>query len=216
MKTPVLNEKRLIPAVAGMVLISVVGLVLQALLLPGWMYVGTIELLILAIIYGAFAVNFSPIMVRYGILCYVLGTGLMVVAQRSTGIMGEFSFGSALGPFMGSVGLFLGLTWFVPVMLSYAVAERFSENIYVGSLIGGLLVMVPGIFLLHNAASLDFFYWADEHSVIKPIIVWFVVGFFLHFAGRQMQVRSSNPAALPLYITWFAFNLALFVINLLR
>lgn len=197
--------------IAGAAACSLAALLINLMLWPGWMYAGTGELLVLLAIYALSSTHWSGMTVRFGILTYAVSTGLIVVARTHASLMGDFTYGNGLGPFAGNVGLLLGLPWFLMVMLSFPVAIRYSENIYLRSLIGAILILVPAIFFFYNCEALDFIYWTEIFPPVKAFITWFVAGFFLHFAANQMQVKSDNSLAVPLYVTWLAFNICLLV-----
>ena|SRR5688572_23252509 len=215
MQFPILKHKSLVPAIVVMAIAGITGLVISLQLLPGWPMIGLVLLLLLTTIYALFASDFTPMLLRFGVMVYAVTTALMVVAQRNPALMGEFSFGTALGPFFNNVGLLLGLPWFVLIICSFPIAQRLSENIYLRALFGALLFIVPATFMMYNAETLNFFYWENVFPPVQAFLVWFAVAFFLHFAGVQLQVKSEHPAALALYITWFAFNVLLFVLRFL-
>lgn len=216
MRVPFLGQKFAIPAIISTAALSAGCLVINAWNLPGWSYAGTVEILVLAATGALFGANWSPITVRYGILVYTVITGLLAVAKNHPAIFGDFSFGNALGPFANNVGLLMAFPWFLAIIFSYPLAAQLSNNIYLRSLLGAAIAMVPSIFLLYNSSSLDFYYWTDIIPPLRVYVVFFIAFFILHFAGAQMQIRLSNPLLKPFYVMWFGFNFLLFLVRFMR
>lgn len=214
MKFPVLGQKQVIAASIITAILAVACLVVNVLFLPGWMYMGTAVLALLSVVYALFAVNWSPMAIRFGILIFVVCVGIQIIARKNPGLMGEFEFGQALGPVVNNIALLCGLPWFLMVMFSLPIAQRLTPNIYLRAILGAVLVFLPTIFFLYNADRLDILYWEELVPSMGAFITWFAAGFMLHFTGNQMQVKSENPMAIPLYVTWLAFNLLLFGIRL--
>lgn len=214
MKAPVISEKYLVPAVIITAVLTLGCAVFNAFILPGWIYMGLIEIILVTLMLILFARNWSPETVRYGILVYAVATGIQVIGQRYPALMGEFHFGSALGPFANNVGLLIGLPWFISIMLSVQVAHKITGKLYASALLGAILSMVPALFMIYNGESLDFFYWTDIVPPIRTFVIWFAAIFILHFSAGQMQIDFSNPAGKPLYLTWFGFHLLLFCLRL--
>lgn len=211
MKVPILGQNYFLPAVVITALLTITFVLFRVLQLPGWLYMGTAELLLLIVVFALFARHFTPMNIRFSILVYVVGTGLFVLARQHPSLMGEFSFYDGLGPFAGNVGLLLGLPWLIAVLFTYPVAARYSENIYGRSLFGAVLITVPAYFFLFDADQLMFMYWDELRPSYTALITWFVAGFFFHFAGNQMQVNVENRMAIPLYCMWLGFHLLIFI-----
>lgn len=213
MKVPLLGQNHLIPAVIAVAAISAVCIIINGWNLPYWPYAGTVEIILLAVTCALFGSNWSPVTVRYAILVYAVITGLLAVAKNHQAIFGDFSFGNALGPYGNNVGLLMALPWFLAIFLSYPLAEQLTSTIYLRSLLGAAIAIVPSIFLLYNSASLDFYYWSDVIPPIRVFVVLFITFYILHFAGAQMHIRVSNPVLKPLYVIWFGFNFLLFLVR---
>jgi hypothetical protein len=210
MKAPLLGQKYFLPAVVITALLTLTCILIHVLQLPGWLYMGTAELLLLIVVFALFASHFTPMNIRFNILVYVVGTGIFVIARTHPVLMGKFSFYDGLGPFAGNVGLLLGLPWLISVLFTYPIATRYSENMYARSLFGAVLITVPAYFFLFDADQLMFLYWTELNPSYAALITWFVAGFFFHFAGNQMQVRIENRMAIPLYCMWLGFHLVIF------
>lgn len=212
-KFPLLEPKHSLAASILTGILSVLILIWLPLQLPGVLYCGSALLLLCLFAYLLFAGEWSSAEIRYVILVFAVGTGVLVVAERNPAMMGSFSMGEGLGPFLGSVGLLCGLLYALPTMFSFPLTARLTDNIYLRSLIGGIMVTVPAILISYNSNLLNFFTWFELVPSSTGFIVWFVVSFFLHFAGHQLQVKLENPIALTLYIVWIGTQV---VITILR
>lgn len=213
MKFPLLQPKHSPAASILTGLLSVLILIWLPLQLPGVLYCGSALLLLCLFAYLLFAGEWSPAEIRYVILVVAVGTGILVIAQNNPAMLGSFSMDEGLGPFLGPVGLLCGLLVALPTLFSFPLTARLTSNIYLRSLIGGILVTVPTILISYNSEVLHFFTWFELVPSYSGFIVWFVVSFFLHFAGHQLQVQLGNPMALPLYIVWVGVQV---VITILR
>lgn len=172
-------------------------------------------LLALLVIFGLYSDRLSGMEMRYMVLLFVVGTGLFVIGERTDKPFGEISFGDALGPRLGQVPLLAGLLWLLPVVFSFPLTAKWSENIYLRALLGALLVTIPAVALSFNAPYLDFIHWENLRPTLGSFLTWFVGGFLLHFAGMQMQVKLENPIAMSLYVGWISFQIILFLVPFL-
>jgi len=212
-KFPVLQPKYSLAAsiISGILALS--GIVWLQLNLPGCRYAGSALIAVGLITYLLFAGEWSPAEIRYVILVFAVGTGILAIAERNPAMFGSFSMGPGLGPFLGSVGLLCGLLVALPVLFSFPLTARLTDNIYLRSLFGGIMVTVPAILISYNGELLQFFTWFDFVPSASGFIIWFVIAFFLHFAGNQFQVKVENPMALPLYITWLTAQVVITVLR---
>jgi hypothetical protein len=215
MRLPIAGNRFSPVFIVASALFSLVAVFINAKLLPGWMFAGSAVLLVLTIIYALYSRHWSGMTVRFGILTYAVASGIWVVARTHPSFMGDFTYGNAPGPFMGTVGLLVGLPWFLTVLFSIPLANRMSSNLYLRSLIGAALFLVPSLFFFYNCASLDFIYWTEVFPPMRAFILCFVAGFFFHFAASQMQVASENTMAVPLYVVWLGFNILLLCARML-
>lgn len=215
MKFPILDQRKLVSGniIAGILTIAAIFLelysgVFSSISNPAY-------LLLLLLLFGLFAEKPEGLELRYVILLFVVGTGLFVVAERTGKPLGEISFGDALGPRLGQVPVLSGLLWLIPVVFSFSLTRKTTENIYLRALLGAVLVTVPAIFLSFNAPYLDFIHWENILPTAGSFLVWFIGGFLLHFAGIQMQVKLENPMAMTLYLCWISFQAILFLVPFL-
>lgn len=176
-------------------------------LFSGYTYAGLALLLIHAITYILFSEKWSPAEIRFVLLSVAVGSGLLIVAQNHAGLLGQFTMGIGLGPSMGSLRLFCGLLLALPVVCTIPIAAKMTENLYLRSLIGAVLVTVPCIFASYNGSMLNYFEWFELYPAVSGFGVWFALAFFLHFAGHQFEVKLENAMALRLYILWIGSQL---------
>lgn len=216
MKLPILKQEYCTAGTIAAILLGIVCLAWRWLaLFPGWEYSTAVFLIGSAILLGLFAGETSRTTGQIAILIFVAGTGIFLIAKRFDGIMGGMSFGPSLLPLNDQFGLTGGLLWLVPVLTSLRLSERFSENIYVRSLLGALLVLAPSLFVMLSADSQLLFFWKDYTVSLKAILMWFAGGFFFHFAANQMGIQKGNPIATRLYFVYLGFWIVAWVLKLL-
>ena len=216
MKLPLLKNEYCNAATIAIAALGIACLAWRWLaLFPGWEYSSAVFLVGSALVLGLFAGETSRTTGQIAVLIFVAGTGIFLIAKRFEGIMGGMSFGPSLLPLNDQFGLAGGLLWVIPVLTSLRLAERFSENIYVRSLLGALLVMAPSLFVMLSADSQLLFFWKEYTVSLKAILLWFAGGFFFHFAANQMGVERVNPMATRLYFVYLGFWITAWVLKLL-
>ena len=148
------------------------------------------------------------------ILVYVVGTGLLLVGTRFEVVLDGMRFGSATIPINNNVGLISGLLWLLPVAGSLRIADRSDGNIYLGALLGAVLVLASSLFMILSSESHLLFYWPNTQYSLKPILVWFIAGFFFHFTANQMGVKRDNPIATSIYFVYLGYFFVAWILHL--
>ena len=213
-KFPVLSASQVFAGRILSVLFTLACFVVFIFFLPGYSFIGSILMAGLLVIYALYSDRLTGMEIRFSILVFAIGLGIFVVAEKSARLFGEFSFGFGLGPRMGETPVLSGLLWLVPVLFSFSWTAKLTANIYLRSAIGAVLVTVPTIFFSYNAPLLDFMHWGDMRPPASSFLTWFLTGFFMHFAGHQMQAKMENPLAIMLYAAWLLFHVALFAVRI--
>ena len=147
------------------------------------------------------------------VMIFVVGTGILMMANRFEALMGGIEFGPGLFPLNEQCGVLTGLLWLLPVITSRQISERFTENLYLRSLYGALLVLAPSVFMLLSATNLQLLYWSDEGVSLKAIVVWFIAAYFFHFSSDVLNVKSENAIATRLYFVYLGY---FFVAEIIR
>jgi hypothetical protein len=184
--------------------------------LPGWEYATGVFLIGMTALLVLFAGETSRTTTQMVALVLIAGTGIVLMASRFDALMNGITFGPSLLPVNNQLGILSGLLWLLPVFTSLRIADKYTGNIYLRSLLGALFVLVPSIFVMLSSEWTLLLFWKQDIMPVKAVIVWFVAGFFFHFAINQMGAQKSNPVATRLYFVYLGFFIAAEVIHLLR
>jgi hypothetical protein len=215
-KQPLLNEKHCTAAFIAAIVLGVACLAAQWLFaLPGAEYATAVFLLGITVLLVLFAGESTRATTQMVVMTFVVGTGIVLMAKRYEGLMNGITFGPSLLPVNDQLGALSGLLWLIPVVTSLRLAEQFTGNIYMRSLLGALLVLAPSLFMLLAADSQFLFFWNENAVSLKAVLLWFVGGFFFHFAANQLGVQKSNPVATRLYFVYLGFFAAAWILKLL-
>jgi hypothetical protein len=187
------------------IILAVLCLVWRFILLPGWEYSTGVFLLSFTAILALFSTETSRNALQMTVMIFVVGTGILMMANRFEALMGGIEFGPGLFPLNEQCGVLTGLLWLLPVITSRQISERFTENLYLHSLYGALLVLAPSVFMLLSATNLQLLYWSDEGVSLKAIVVWFIAAYFFHFSSDVLNVKSENAIATRLYFVYLGY-----------
>lgn len=216
MKLPLIKQEHCTAGWIASIVVAGLCLAWNNSALQGAQFATGVFLLAMVALFGLFSGESTKGTVQAGILVFAVGTGILLMCARFHKLIGGITFGTSLVPVNNDLGILSGLLWFIPVFTSLRLAAKISDNIYLRALMGGLFVLVPSIFMMLTSESLNLFFWRQEVMTLKAIALWFVVGFFFHFAAGQLEVRHGNPIATRLYFTWFGFFAVQLGIVLLR
>jgi hypothetical protein len=194
--------------------IGIACLVWRVLMLPGWPYSTSVFLITTTVILALFAGETNKQTTQVVILTFVVGTGIILLGSRFDNLMYGLSIGRGLLPINDDVGLISGLLWVIPVFTSLSLSNKISDNLYVRSLIGAVLVLTPSLFMLLSAEGLWLFSWIENAISVKVIIIWFILAFFLHFVANQMGAQKGNPIAIRLYYVYVGYFFVAWLLDL--
>lgn len=215
MKLPVFKEGSATSGWIVSLLLAVLCLLWRNLAWPGWEYSTGIFLAGIALLLVLFSAETSRSASQMAVLVFVVGTGILLMASRFPALMNGITFGPSLLPVNGQLGILSGLLWSIPVFTSLPIASRYTENIYLRALLGGLLVTVPSIFMMLSSERQLLIFWKQEVMPVKAVLIWLIAGFFFHFAIHQRGNQPRNPLAERLYFTWLGFFVAAEILQLL-
>lgn len=183
-------------------------------LLPGWEYSTAVFLLLTTVILALFSEETSKPANQVMILIFVVGTGILLIGSRFEVILDGMNFGPSTFPVNQQVGAISGLLWLLPVTASFRLSHRFSENLYIRSLFGAILLLAPTLFMLLSSESQMLFAWRNYSAPYKALILWFIGGFFFHFVANQMGVERRNPIATRIYFVYLGYFLIAAILSL--
>ncbi len=150
---------------------------------------------------------------RYLIFVVAGGIGVELMGVKTGAIFGAYHYGDALGWKLNTVPFIIGINWFILSWTTVVVAERFSTNMYVRSLIGAALMTLLDVLIEQVCQQLDFWYWDLGAAPLRNYVAWFVISFFFQLMGQQLRLHRQNPLAISVLILQFVFFLVLNLMN---
>lgn len=142
-------------------------------------------------------------------ITYLVTFTTEVVGVKTGLVFGEYTYGATLGLHLLEVPVVIGFNWVLVVVGSVLVAKKLTKNIYVASLIGGLISMVFDIFLEPVAIEYDYWTWAGSSIPIQNYIAWFVIAAIFSFAFLKMKVKIRSDLTIHYLFVQALFFLAL-------
>ena len=122
-------------------------------------------------------------------------------------IFGTYSYGENLGIKIGGVPLMICVNWAVLTFITADISRLVSKNLWIRSLIGGLLMMLLDLVIEVSAPRFDF--WEFENGVvpIKNYIGWFVISFLAHILFQRFTVLTNKKISIHIFIAMTIFFL---------
>ncbi len=215
MKLPILKQEYCTAGWIAAIAIAALCLLQRFFALPGYEYSTGIFLSVVTVILALFSGETSKSAQQVTILVFVVGTCILLMARRFPVLMDGIEFGPSLFPVNDQLGLACGLLWLLPVWTSIRLSTRFAENIYLRSFYGALLVLAPSVFMLMSSSNQFLIYWEEWTVSPKAIAIWFVLGFFFHFAVNALNVKGENPIATRLYFVYLGYFIATVIFKMI-
>lgn len=150
---------------------------------------------------------------RFILLVTVAGFAVELAGVKTGKIFGAYQYGPALGVKFGNVPLMIGINWLIMVLCSMSLADHLPWG-DLGKSVAGSLAMTSLDFLIEQVAPRYHFWYFDNLDVpLKNYVAWFAIGLLFHYFGRQLEIKTSNPLGIPVFIMMFLFFLILSVVN---
>lgn len=156
--------------------------------------------------------NWNRYFLLFMVIAFSVGFLIEVLGVATGVIFGDYEYGPTLGIKIMNVPLIIGVNWLMLVYLVGVMLNRLQANIWLKSIIGGGLLVFLDVFIEPVAMHLDFWSWENQQVPVLNYIAWFVVGSFLVFVFNAVKFKKSNPVAVPMFIIYLSFFIA---INLL-
>ncbi len=155
---------------------------------------------------------------QFGVFCFVVfWAGYLVeLAGVSTGVIfGPYHYETSLGIKIGGVPPMIGVNWLLVVYMSSMVAQYLVENIWVRTILSGVLVVLLDALIEPMATTYHLWTWDTLEGSIpfQNYAAWFVIGGLMAFGFHSLNQEKSNPLALPLYVIQLLFFLSFLIIG---
>lgn len=155
------------------------------------------------------------------ILLIYVGSMLLEIAGVATGkIFGEYMYGDSLGIKFMNVPLMIGVNWVMLVISSATVVLKFSDNIWIRSILGASIMVGIDFCIEPLSAYLDFWYWEGNGIPLENYVAWWAGSFIFQVLFQFIYVNRSrelvsNPVASYLLVYQLAFFLGISLIRTL-
>lgn len=142
-------------------------------------------------------------------------TGLFIVALAgffievsgvaSQNLFGAYSYGQTLGPCYWNVPFAMGINWLILIYSTRIIAQSFSKNVILISLISAILMVAFDFILEPVATFMDMWHWKLGIIPIQNYIMWFVGAFFIQLLYCSIDKKVQNPLAVSVFIIQLIF-----------
>lgn len=126
-------------------------------------------------------------------------------------VFGHYDYGKALGLAIMGTPLIIGLNWLMLVYCTNIIAEKFTSNAIIISIVGGLLMVGYDLVLEQTAPELGMWSWAGGKIPLQNYLSWFIFAFLFHLLIKKAKVQIKNPLAIPVFVIQFLFFVALMI-----
>ncbi len=137
-------------------------------------------------------------LVFWSAIVVVCSFGVEWLGVRTGKIFGAYTYGQTLRPLIDGVPACIGAAWFVMLISSAAVVQRFGpksvvENSIRLALWTALLMVCFDLFLEPAAGKLDYWTWVDNRIPLQNYLAWFGLSFIFTMLGIRMGLFSQPP-----------------------
>ncbi|MFH1196597.1 MAG: carotenoid biosynthesis protein [bacterium] len=136
-------------------------------------------------------------------------TFLIEVIGVKTGlIFGHYIYGNVLGLKVFDVPLIIGLNWVVVIYGAFIIASKMSRNIFVNSIITGILAVVFDFVLEPAAVKIGYWQWEQGIIPLQNYIAWFIIA--MAFITVLNLLKYNPRSMLPVH--YYNVQLIFFVV----
>jgi putative membrane protein len=150
---------------------------------------------------------------RFVIFVFAAGFALEMVGVQSGKLFGVYYYGDNLGFKLKNVPLVIGLNWVFLTLCSLSIASKISENFYLRTIVGAILMVMLDALIEPLAGDLDFWHWMNDIIPLRNFGVWFIVSFFFNALAWQLRFKKYNEIASFIFILQIVYFLSLHCAN---
>ncbi len=150
-----------------------------------------------------FNYNFLFISYFLGFICELIGV--------NTGILfGDYTYGDTLGIQLFNIPLIIGINWFVTVIISASIADKFAKKIYFKMIISLLLIMFLDISMEPIAPKMDMWRFAGYDSApLSNYVTWIFISLPLLIFYFKNNINANFYLCVNLYTAQILFFIVL-------
>jgi len=127
-------------------------------------------------------------------------------------LFGTYSYGDNLGIKIWGVPLMICVNWGLLTFITADLSRVIHKNIFVRSLLGGLLMMILDLIIEVSAPRFDFWEFENNTIPLKNYIAWFVIGSIAHYLYNQIPLKTNMKLSINIFValTFFFFSFLIF------
>lgn len=150
-----------------------------------------------------FNYNFLFISYFLGFICELIGV--------NTGILfGDYTYGDTLGIQLFNIPLIIGINWFVTVIISASIADKFAKKIYFKMIISLLLIMFLDISMEPIAPKMDMWRFTGYDSApLSNYVTWIFISLPLLIFYFKNNINANFYLCVNLYTAQILFFIVL-------
>lgn len=149
---------------------------------------------------------------RFSILfgiTFFLGYLVEVLGVKTGFPFGEYEYGTALGPRVLEVPVIIGVNWFLMVMGSGFLVQKWLSNKWIKILAAALIMVAVDVAIEAVAPKLNYWHWQGAEAPFMNYLGWFAVAVIMQFFFQRTVASHTNKLAVPYIITVAVFFITL-------
>ncbi|MCK9279799.1 MAG: carotenoid biosynthesis protein [Melioribacteraceae bacterium] len=144
---------------------------------------------------------------------YIITFVLEAYGTASGLIFGAYKYGDVLGWSLFDVPLIIGVNWVIVILGGLTLSLLISKNIYISSIITGIIAVLFDFILEPLAMKLDYWQWSGNIIPLQNFTAWFIIAvvFSLGFNFKKIKINSKIPLYYIIIQSIFFLVLRLFL-----
>ena len=115
-------------------------------------------------------------------------------------LFGTYSYGNNLGIKIWGVPLMICVNWGLLTIITADLSRVIHKNIFVRSLLGGLLMMILDLIIEVSAPRFDFWQFENNTVPLKNYIAWFIIGSVAHYLYNQISLKTHMKLSIHILV----------------
>ncbi|MFD0932781.1 carotenoid biosynthesis protein [Psychroflexus salinarum] len=124
---------------------------------------------------------------------------------------GEYAYGDNFGPKIFEVPVLIGINWAMLTFICGAIANNFSENLILKSLLGTFMMLFLDLFMEKVAPIFDFWEFSGGYAPIDNYIAWGIISFVFHLIFHLAKIKGKFLISFNLYLVQLVFFIYFYV-----
>tara|TARA_Y100000385_G_C13042450_1_gene615867 strand:+ start:486 stop:1115 length:630 start_codon:yes stop_codon:yes gene_type:complete len=120
-------------------------------------------------------------------------------------LFGTYSYGNNLGIKIWGVPLMICVNWGLLTIITADLSRVIHKNIFVRSLLGGLLMMILDLIIEVSAPRFDFWQFENNTVPLKNYIAWFIIGSVAHYLYNQISLNTHVKLSIHILVAITSF-----------